>query len=354
MSSSIEHFRLRALQPSDSTAVTGLITEFDGDMTTRFLVDPYAAITLGTENGTVGVVVEEEGRYGLVGMGTVRFYQAQFNGELLPMAVLDGLKVQPEFRGQGLGWRIAEWRVRQARERFGERGVIATGMLHENHASRGVAQKWCREFIDQAFAVWMMPVREQSPKPVSGLRGCVIEPGQFEEFAAKQNVFYREHNFYQPHDADSISRALEVDVEGRRPYRFYAVVDDRGNLIAGAQSWARGLLKSDTLNSVPPPVRVMNRFVRMIPEDGVIHDIAITGLWFAEGRADAGQYLWEWMRWAGRDQGTTLMVAFDPRDPAKEAVKLKPWHQPRPNITYAVLGPSEVDRGRLVYAGPRV
>lgn len=348
------NLRLRQMQPTDSAAVTGLITEFDGDLTTRFLVNPYEAITHGTENKTIGVVVEEEGRYGLVGMGTMRFYRAQFNGETLPMAFLDGLKVQPEFRGQGLGWRIAEWRVRQARERFGERGVIATGMLHENSASRGVAKKWCREFVDQVFAVWMMPVREKLPRAPGGLRGCVIEPGKYEEFSAKQNAFFRKYNFYQPHDAESISHAMAVEVEGCKPYRFYAVVDDRNNLIAGAQSWARGLMKSDTVNSLPPPVKVMNRVIHTLPEDGVIRDIAITGVWHAEGRLDAAQYLWEWMRWAGRDQGTTLMVAFDPRDPAKEAVKLKPWHQPRPNITFAVHGPEEVDRGRLVYAGPRV
>lgn len=348
------NFILRQMQPSDSAGVAGLITEFDGDLTTRFLVDPYAAITHGTENETIGVVVEEAGRVGLVGMGTMRLYDVLFNGERLPLAFLDGLKVQPEFRGQGLGRRIAEWRVAKARLRFGERGVIATGMLHENSASRGVAKKWSREFIDKAFAVWMMPVTEKPPRSADGLRGCVIEPGQYEEFSNKQNAFFREYNFYQPHDPESIARAVAVDVEGRKPYRFYAVVDSRGNLVAGAQSWARGMLKSDTINRIPTPVRVLNRFVHMIPEDMVIRDIAITGLWHAEGHMDAARYLWEWIRWAGRDQGTTVAVALDPRDPTTAAVKLKPWHQPRPEITYAVHGPEEVERGRLIYVSPRV
>ena len=354
MSSSNGSLRLRQMQPSDSAAVTGLITEFDGDLTTRFLVDPYAAITHGTENETVGVVVEVEDHMGLIGMGTMRMYRAQFNGELMPMAFLDGLKVQPEFRGQGLGWRIAEWRVLHARDRFGDRSVIATGMLHDNSASRGVAKKWCHEFIDKAFAVWMMPVMGKPPRAPEGLRGCVIEPGQYEEFSAKQNAFFREYNLYQPHDPESIARVVAVEVDGRRPYRFYAVADSHGNMLAGAQSWARGMLKSDTINSIPTPVRVLNRFVHLIPDDMVMRDIAITGVWHAEGRIDAARFLWEWMRWAGRDQGTTLAVAFDPRDPTKEAVKLKPWHQPRPEITMAVNGPEEVDRGRLIYVSPRV
>ena len=42
-------FTLRELQPSNSLALTKLLTEFDGDMTTRFQVDPYTAIISGTE-----------------------------------------------------------------------------------------------------------------------------------------------------------------------------------------------------------------------------------------------------------------------------------------------------------------
>jgi GNAT superfamily N-acetyltransferase len=81
-------------------------------------------------------------------MGTVRFNKVQFNGDILPLAFLDGLKVQPEFRGNGLGYQIASWRIQKARDEFGENGVIGTGMLHDNHASHAVAAKWCREFAE--------------------------------------------------------------------------------------------------------------------------------------------------------------------------------------------------------------
>src|SRR5260221_12874907 len=102
-----QKFNLRELQSSDSPALVKLITEFDGDPTTRFQVDSYGAIIFGTENRTRCVVVECEGYDGLVGMGTVRFSKVQFNDEVLPLAFLDGLKVQEEFRGQGFGYQIA-------------------------------------------------------------------------------------------------------------------------------------------------------------------------------------------------------------------------------------------------------
>ena len=152
-----EKFNLRALRPSDSPALIALITEFDGDMVTQFQVDAYSGLIFGTENQTMGVGVECAGIDGLIGLGTVRYNQVQFNGEILPLAFLDGLKVRKEFRGQGLGYQIASWRIQQARQTFGERCVIATGMLSSNAASRAVAKKWCREFIDSAYSPFFLP-----------------------------------------------------------------------------------------------------------------------------------------------------------------------------------------------------
>jgi hypothetical protein len=62
-------FTLRELQPSDSSALTTLLTEFDGDMTTLFQVDPYYTLISGTEYRTKGVVVETADYDGFVGMG---------------------------------------------------------------------------------------------------------------------------------------------------------------------------------------------------------------------------------------------------------------------------------------------
>lgn len=175
MAISNNRFKLRAMQSSDSASIARLISEFDGDMTTRFLVDAYTAITSGTEYRTLGVVVECAGHEGFVGMGTVRFNNVQYDGELLPQAFLDGLKVQKNFRGQGLGYRIASWRIQQAKEAYGDKCVIATGMLQDNLASYAVARKWCREFIEPAFDVLIIPTRKQPPKPLAGISIHEIE-----------------------------------------------------------------------------------------------------------------------------------------------------------------------------------
>ena len=347
-------FTLRELQPTDSLALSKLLTEFDGDMTTRFLADPYDAIIHGTENRTRGVVVETAGYDGLVGMGTVRFSNIQFNDMLLPLAFLDGLKVQKEFRGNGLGYQIASWRIQKAREEFGDHGVIGTGMLYDNHASHAVAAKWCREFAESAFEVRFVSTLKNKPRTLSGVTVREIEPDEYEEFTDKQNSFFSEYNLYAPSNPDSIVHALSVSVEGRKPYRYLAAVDAQGNLLAGAQSWARGLLKSDTINDPPRPLRILNKVLHLLPPDFTLRDVSVSGIWYEPGQMKVAQFLWEMLRWACRDQGTILAAGFDIRDPSMNVVTLKPWNQPRPKITFAIHGPTTMDRDRLLFISGRV
>lgn len=351
---STEKFTLRELQPSDSPALIKLITEFGGDMTTHFQVDPYSAIISGTETRTHGVVAECAGYEGLVGMGTVRFSNVQFNDELLPLAFLDGLKVQNEFRGNGLGYRIADWRIQKAREEFGEHCVIGTGMLHDNHASHAVASKWCREFAESALDIRFVSMLARSPKALPGLTVREIEFDEYEEFARKQNNFYRQYNLYTPCSPASIVHALNVSVEEKKPYRYYAVIDAHGNLLAGAQTWARGLLKSDTLNDPPRPLRILNKVVHVLPDDFTLRDVSVNGLWYDDGQIKIAQYLWEMLRWECREQGSILTAGFDSRDPAMNVVMLKPWNQPRPKITLAFHGPTPIQRDRLLFVHGRV
>lgn len=349
-----QKFSLRAIQPSDSPALTKLITEFDGDMTTRFQVDPYEVIMYGTEYPTLAVGVECAGYEGFVGMGTVRFGRVQFNGDVLPFAFLDGLKVHKDFRGQGLGYQIASWRIQQAREALGDQCVIATGMLYDNYASHAVAAKWCREFAESAMNVLVMPTRTKQPKSLSGITVRTIEAEEYEEFAIRQNTFYKNHNLYSPADADSIITAQGVSIEGKKPYRFFAAIDRNGNLLAGAQTWARGVFKADTINNPPPPLRILNRALHLLPSDFIIHDIGVNGIWYQPGQLPVARYLWETIRWECRDQGTTITAGFDPRDPARKVPTLRPWHQPRPQITLAIHGPSPFDRSRTIFSIGRV
>jgi GNAT superfamily N-acetyltransferase len=349
-----DKFTLRELQPSDSPALVKLIADFDGDMVTQFHVDAYTALIFGLENRTLGVAVECSGVEGLVGLGTVRFSQVQFNGESLPLAFLDGLKVRKEFRGQGLGYRIADWRVQQARESFGERCVIVTGMLRSNAASRAVARKWCREYIDVAFQPFFVPVCSHPPEPLDGICVRQIEPGEYTEFARRQNTYYQDYNLFPPCDVQSITRAMDVTVAGIKPYRFFAATDERGCLLAGAQIWCRGMLKSDHFVNPPQPLRPADEVAQLLPPDLVIRDAAVVGLWHTPGQGKTAQFLCESLRWELRDQATTLTFALEPRDPLRQVMPANPLLMPRIEITIALHGPAPIAREKLLFGYGRI
>jgi predicted N-acetyltransferase YhbS len=346
-------FTVREMQPADSRAVADLTAVSDGLLTTHFLIDAYLTITEGSEHRTVGVVAESEGYDGLVGMGTVRFGLGQFNGQLLPLAGLDNLKVREEFRGQGLGRQLAEWRVKRARAEFGGDGVIITGMLKDNYSSRAVARKWCREFVEP-FHVALAPVRAGPPRVMAGITVREAEPAEYDEFAAQQNAFYQEYNGYGPVDGNQMVKLVSKSPLNRPLYHFFVAVDAAHNLLAGARAWYRGALKVDVVTNPPLPLRLMNGIFHLLPSDYVLRDIAVQGLWYRPDQLPAAQYLWEMMRWLCREEGTTLATGFDLRDPARKAVQLKPWHQPRPEITLALHGPAPIDRSRLLYVLGRV
>ena len=317
-------------------------------------MDPYEAIRFGTEYRTEGVVVEHPDVEGFIGMGTVRFGKAQFNGDVFPFAFLDGLKVHKDFRRQGLGYQIANWRIQQARETFGEKCVIGTGMLSDNHASHAVATKWCREFAESAINVVFMSTRTQPPKPLAGISVHELDTPEYEDFTLKQNAFYKSHNLYAPSDVSSILHALAVSVQDKKPYRYFVAVDKHRNLLAGAQTWARGVFKFDTINKLPTPLRIMNKILHLLPPDFILRDIAVNGLWYEPDQLHAARYLWESIRWQCRDHGTTVTAGFDPRDSARYVVTLKPWHQPRPQITLAIHGPSPMERDKPIFGIGRV
>ena len=228
--------------------------------------------------------------------------------------------------------------------------MIGTGMLHDNHASHAVASKWCREFAESAFDVRLVPMLTRKPKPLVGITIREIEPREYEEFAVKQNAFYKSHNLYAPNDSTTIAHALGVSADGKKPYRFFVAVDSQGNLLAGAQIWARGILKKDTINNPPPPLRILNQVLHLLPSDFTVRDVAVNGFWYEADQLKVAQYLWEMLRWECRNLGTTLAASFDSRDPAMNVTTLKPWHQPRPKITIAIHAPTVINRDQLLFS----
>ena len=348
-----QSFILRAAQPGDSASIVNLITDLDSHFSTQFVIDAYTAIVSGTDEQTLAVVAESPDYEGLVGMGTVRFGTRSFNGQLLPFAGLDGLKVRPEFRGRGLGRQLAAWRIDNARQTLGENCLIVTGFLPDNHASRAVAATWCRETIEP-IRILIMPAHGQPPQSLDGVTVREIEPQDYQEFATQQNAFYRDYNLYKPTSSAAIDACVNQVIADQRLYRFFVAVDGMGNLLAGARVWVRGPIKVDVVNQSPVPATRNAPGEEFTSTRSTIRELQVDGFWVLQGHERTAVALWEALPWRCAAYGTLLIMARDPRDPLLRLLVPEASQQPQFEIAHAIYGPTIAEPQRLIYPMGRV
>ncbi len=338
-------FTLREMQPSDGPALRQLM-ETDPETpgmssTTRFLVDPYQA-WLALKPSTIGVVAEAPGVDGLVGAASVSFDNVQFDGRVLPSAFLENLKVHHAYRGHGLGTALAQWRVDRARERFGGDGVIMTGTSTDNTASLATMKKWCKQFVGP-FTVAPRPMRANPPRPLAGVSVRAAEPRDLPAIADQSNRFYADYNLYSPLSAETLDAMITTTPQ---VYHYRIAVDANGNLLAGTLIVERGRLMVDEIRNVPPPLRLLNRLIRMIPADNRLRLLEVAFVWFDQ--LAAAQYLWEHIRWEFRERASTIFAGFDERTVFKDVFQIKRWHVPKIQIMMAINGPAIMDTAKRV------
>lgn len=338
-------FTLRPMQPSDGPALRRLMEDDpeSGGMqiTTEFQVDPVQAWRTLKPNMT-GVVAEApDGR--ILGTATVAFEDIQYNGRVLPSAYLENLKVHHEARGQGVGTALANWRVEQGRQRFGNDGVISTTTTTDNVASLNTMKKWATQFFSP-MVVSVRPSLKRAPTPPAGLTARRAEPHEYAQIAEKSNRFYAGYQLYSPLSAEGMSATLGV------PFGAYVydVVQDRdGRLVAGAMSIIRSAVMVDVVRNMPPLLRFANnRLLGLVPSDGRLSAVEVNSVWFE--RLDAARYLWRHIRHAYREQAASLNCNFDPRSPVAGVFQMRPWHMPKLTLVLALAGPEPMDTSKLV------
>lgn len=345
-------FTLRSMVPTDGPAIAALgeQTPETGavSMHSRFEFDPYETL-IALRPGTIGVVVETAGRPGVVGLCLMAFGQCWFEGAIRPSAYLYSLSVHPDYRRRGLASRMCTWLVAQSRERHGDDVVIYAGTQPGNVASQRTMESWATQRFDRIVAVATKP-RGKAPQGPSGWVARPAEADELEEVAQRRNEFHDGYDLYAAESAASIAAWRELSPFGF-PFRDYHVVADaRGNLVAGAGLVDEGLVLSSQIVSVAPPLRIVNLVLRMIPHNGVMKRIAVDALWFAGERADAAAFLWEWLRWQGRDRASLAMTFFDLRSPLARVIRMPRWI-PSPPGTLVVAGPVPMREDRLIYPG---
>ena len=343
-------FTLRPMEPSDAPAIDTLMREEAPttaiSMTTHYRHDIYESL-LAQHPTLFGVVATAPDADGLVGFATAFLDEVMVGGRAYPAAQLENLKVRSDVRRQGLGSRLATWRIDEARRRFKGDGIIATGLESSNAASLATARRWCTNVLGP---VRVVIARTASGAPMRrGIRYRPLEDGDGAAVVEALDAFYAGYDLY-PRATPARLQALLAPTSLGEPIRAYRVaVAADGTLLAGAMVNERFKVMEDHLDQVPRPLELLSRVVPMIPPDRVIRSIEVNLGWHAPGRIDAGRGLWDAIRHEWRERATHAAGQADPRGTLVEMFHIGRTVIPQIEILIPINSPIPLDERRPVY-----
>ena len=343
-------FTLRPMDPSDGPAIDALMRHeaqtTSVGMTTHYRHDLYAAL-VAQHPSLSGVVAESTASDGLVGMATAYFDEVNIGDRIFPCAHLENLKVHHDVRRQGLGSRLAAWRIDEAHRRFGDDGVVTAGIEATNSASLATARRWSTHLLGPARLV--IARTTSKPSPSHGVEVRPMTEGDIDTVLARLDTFYAGYDLVPRHTPAAFAALLAATGLGE-PIRAYRVAEaSDGTLIAGAIITERFKLLADHLDSVPLPIAILGRVTGLIPSDRMIRSIEISLAWHAPGHVDALRTVWDAIRFEWHGRANTVVGLADPRGSLIEAFHVGRSFAPRVELMAPVQSPVPLNPNRLLY-----
>lgn len=231
---SADDFEFRGVTPADSDVMIRLAeSNPDGgeiQFAPRYEADPYEMYSkLVPTDDFVGFVAETSGG-DVAGMGFIAFNDARIGGERRKRGYLTGLIVDHNYRGKGLGKRLARQRIEYAEDAFGDDVVITAAIQAGNGPSMAVARSWADDFpyeyVNQPVATL-----EASPPTTHDVRS--VTDAELPDFVSAMNDFYSGAELYIPYRPDRLADLVDATVDGKHVHRCEVVVED-GEFVAGA------------------------------------------------------------------------------------------------------------------------
>lgn len=338
----------RQMSPSDGHALRelfraspdmGIVTLY-----THFPINPYDALMM-TRLRNIGMVAEHS-QTGLIGAGVASFGHFQYEGQFRPYAFLHKLVVHPHHRRQGIATQLTQQLISCAHESIGNEGVIFGGIQTNNTASLALAKKLEFQLTGEFYGSFVSTTHQPSPT-LSGITVRLGQPSDYETFVQRQNEFYEQYNLYPIETIESFQQWL-TRTPLDAPFRHcYVATGENNKLVAGLTISEDYKISEVHFLHVPLLLSLLNKLLHIVPDDGIMRQIAVNRLWFEKGELESARYLWEQVRWEMHHKGNTLLLYYDPRSPLKNLLQL-PFYTPKGKLTLMVHGPVPMDKATLI------
>ncbi len=330
-------YNLRPMQPQDSGAYAQLMATSPERgliaIQTIFKIDPYEML-LQRRIGEMVVVAETpDGQ--VVGSGAYDARPIWFEQQPVQAVHLHSIMVHPDYRRRGLATAITQWRIQDARQKYGDGTVIFAEIQQNDLAAFKNASKWATGFGQQR-EVGFLPVRKKPPADILGVLVREATMDDFPEIAEDINEFNRDINFTRYVTVDRLRRNLEP-IHGQ-VFRHRYVVENKGKIVGGAVLSSHDPSVETRVIRAPFIARLYARLTGMIHTDGVVNGGEVDGIWFRPGYEDTTHYLVELLRYRASQE--TQALNFRVTNPkAWEALQVARW-QPHTIYSVAYLRPA--------------
>jgi predicted N-acetyltransferase YhbS len=343
-------FRLRPMEAGDGPAMARLLRE-EAQTTRISLTTTYrhdVVTSLLAQHPTLfGVVAEVPGDDRLAGMATAFMQDLTIGGRPYRTAFLENLKVRSDLRRQGLGGRLAAWRIEEAERRTDGDLVVMTVMDSTNEGSLATARRWATQILG--------PITVRITRMGGAARsdiGIRVRPLQDADVAAVVDgarTFYVGYDLAPVITPDLLDELLASTALGE-PIREYRVaVADDGSILGGAGVGERYKVMVDHIDRIPAPLALLGRLTGVLPADRILRSVELFLVWHRPGRADAARVLWDAIRAEWRDRATGVGALVDPRGTLHDAMPVGRMPGPDIRLTVAVRSPMPIAEDRLIY-----
>ena len=344
-------FGFRPIEPDDSPALAQLVSSSPSSGSTSFTYD-YQAGVLDIHKAFAdelhGIVATAGPS--VIGMVLADLRQVQWEGQVCQAAYISNLRVEQNYRRQGVARGILDYAYGYAEKIMGADPMVYTAIPEGNVTLALTEAYQCQ--ITGAIQGGVVPMLRSAPATRTGF--AVREAGQqdLSAIADGMNQFYHEHNLWSPVSANALDRFLNTEVTGICPNQLY--VATRGDRItAGLSVSNRTELIRMKIANLPGYARWLGSLLGVLPRDGLLRALTVRHVWFADGELESARILWQTLRHTLRDQGNSLGIAYDPRDKLADVFQIPFW-LPMFRARYAVRANTALDPDRPIYclAGP--
>jgi GNAT superfamily N-acetyltransferase len=341
----------RAIKPEEGPALGALIAANPSTGLMSFSYE-YQADVLDVNKATAsdlhGLAAVSNAE--IIGMVFGDRKQIQLNGDVCEAAYVSNLGVRPDFQRQGIAGGLSDFGLAYAEKILGPDPVLYSAIT-EGNISTALTKKY-RFQSTKVIQGGIVPMRRSAPKAKPGLNVRTASDDDLDDFTDGLNIFYREHNLWSPMTPSDLQAFMEKEVAGMRPNALYVVTrDDR--VVGGLSVSNQSSLVRMKLSNTPFVLRMLGASLGILPKDGVLDSLTVRRVWFREGDLEAARSLWQQTRYELRQQGSSLGIAYDPRDKLAEVFQIPFW-LPMFNAHYVIKTKKSVELERLTYcvAGP--